>query len=111
LCFKEKPQLQSGGERQDDRSPLAAYMGELEPPIFVVPTPIVVALVLEVEFLSIEVENFQEGFDGELGNRYCVTSRGQVTITTAGRSSLSVGKLGTSTCQAAENTVAEEILL
>jgi len=86
-------------------------MGELEPPIFVVPTPIVVALVLEVEFLSIEVENFQEGFDGELGNRYCVTSRGQVTITTVGRSSLSAGKLGTSTCQVVGHTVAEEILL
>jgi hypothetical protein len=83
-------------------------MGELEPPTFVVPTPVVVALALEPEFLSIEVENFQEDFDRELGNRYYVTSGGQVT--TAGRSSLSVGKLGTSTCQAAENTVAEEIL-
>jgi hypothetical protein len=110
LCFKEKPLEQSGGERQNDRSPLAAYIGKLEPPIFVVPTPIIVALALEPEFLSIEVENFQEDFDRELSNRYYVTSGGQVMITTAGWSSLSVGKLGTSTCQAAENTVVEEIL-
>jgi hypothetical protein len=100
-----------GGECQDNRLPLAAYMGELEPPIFVVPTPIVVALALKLEFLSIEVENFQEDFNGELSNHHHVTSRGHVTITTAGQSSLSVGKLGTSTCQAAENTVVEEILL
>ena len=87
-----------GGECQDNRSPLAAYMGKLEPPIFVVPTPIVVALALELEFLSIEVESFQEDFDGELSNHHHVTSRGHVMITTAGWSSLSVGKLGTSTC-------------
>jgi hypothetical protein len=86
-------------------------MGELEPPIFVVPTPIVVALGLELKFLSIEVKHFQEDFDGELSNCHHVTSRGHVMITTAGQSSLSVGKLGTSIGRAAENTVAEDILL
>ena len=56
MCFKEKPLEQSGGERQDDRSPLAAYMGELEPPIFVVPTPVIVALVLESLWTSLATE-------------------------------------------------------
>ena len=94
LCFKEKPQLQSGGECQDNRLPPVAYMGKLKPPIFVVPIPIVAALALELEILSIEVENFQEDLDGELSNRHHITSRGHVTITTAGQSSLSGRKIG-----------------
>jgi len=54
-------------------------MGELEPSIFVVPVPFVIKFALNFEALSIEVEYFQEDFDGEFGNRY-VTRRGQVMI-------------------------------
>ena len=80
MSCEVKPQLQSGGERQDDGSPILAHMGELEPSIFVVPVPFVIELTLDFEALSIEVEYFQEDFDGEFGNRY-VTSRGQIMIT------------------------------
>ena len=69
-----------GRERQDDRSPIAAHMGELEPSVLVVPIPFVVELVVGAEVLSVEVEYFHKDFDGELGNCY-VTSRGRITIT------------------------------
>ena len=60
--------------------PIPAHMGELEPSIFVVPVPFVIELTLDFEALSIEVEYFQEDFDGEFGNRH-VTSRRQIMIT------------------------------
>jgi hypothetical protein len=60
--------------------PIPAHMGDLEPSIFVVPVPFVIELTLDFESLSIEVEYFQEDFDGESGNRH-VTSRRQIMIT------------------------------
>jgi hypothetical protein len=80
MSCEENPRVQSGGERQDNRSPIPAHMGELEPSIFVVPVPFVIELTLDFEGLSIKVEYFQEDFDGEFGNRH-VTSRGQIMIT------------------------------
>jgi hypothetical protein len=80
MSCEEKPQLQSGGEHQDNGSPILAHMGKLEPPIFVVPVPFVIELMLNFKALLIEVEYFQEDFNREFGNRY-VTSRRQIMIT------------------------------
>jgi hypothetical protein len=80
MSCEENPRLQSGGECQDDGSPIPAHMGKLKPSIFVVPVPFIIELTLDFKALLIKVEYFQEDFNREFGNRH-VMSRGQIMIT------------------------------